>query len=56
MRDAAERLRAAVPVVGKAVARLTELGLSEEEMRRLFEAELAGLSSAAPGAPERGRR
>ena len=40
-RKLADKLRVAQPVAAGAVARLRELGLTEEEMRRLFEAELA---------------
>jgi GntR family transcriptional regulator len=40
-----EKLRAGQSIVAAAVERLRALGLSEEEIRRLFEAELAGLSS-----------
>ena len=40
----AERLRAAQSVVAGAVERLRARGISEEEIRRLFEAELAGLT------------
>lgn len=37
----ADKLRQAQPVAAAAVARLREIGLNEEEMRRLWEAELA---------------
>jgi GntR family transcriptional regulator len=40
----AERLRGAQSVVAGAVERLRARGVSNEEIRRLFEAELAGLS------------
>jgi GntR family transcriptional regulator len=40
-RKLADRLRAAQPVVAAAVDRLRARGLTEEEIRRLFEAELA---------------
>jgi GntR family transcriptional regulator len=43
-RKVADKLRAAQPIVAGAVERLRERGLSEEEIRRLFEAELAGLT------------
>ena len=39
-----ERLRAAQSVVAGAVDRLRARGVSDEEIRRLFEAELAGLT------------
>jgi GntR family transcriptional regulator len=40
----AERLRGAQAVVSAAVERLHERGVTDEEIRRLFEAELAGLT------------
>ena len=40
------KLRQAQPVVSTAVARLRALGLAEEEIRRLFEAELSRFSEA----------
>jgi GntR family transcriptional regulator len=40
-------MRGAQPVVRAAVAKLASLGLGEEEMRRLFEAELARLREEA---------
>lgn len=43
-RKVADKLRAAQPVVAAAVERLRGQGLTEEEIRRLFEAELAGLT------------
>jgi GntR family transcriptional regulator len=43
-RKLADKLRAAQPVVAGAVERLRSRGLTDEEIRRLFEAELAGLS------------
>jgi GntR family transcriptional regulator len=39
----ADRMLDARPLITNAVARLSELGLTEEEMRRLFEAELTRL-------------
>lgn len=57
--ERAERLRRGQGVVRGAVARLDALGLSEEEVRRLFEAELtrvregAGTEAAAPQAARR---
>ncbi len=38
-----EKLRAAQPIVSGAVERLRARGLSDEEIRRLFEAELQGM-------------
>jgi DNA-binding transcriptional regulator YhcF (GntR family) len=43
-RKASDRLRGAQPLVGGTVEKLRARGLSDEEIRRLFEAELAGLS------------
>jgi GntR family transcriptional regulator len=43
-RQAADRVRAARPIVTDAVEKLRERGLSDEQIRRLFEAELAGLT------------
>ena len=43
-RKQTDKLRAAQPVVVAAVERLRERGLTDEEIRRLFEAELAGLT------------
>ena len=45
-RKTADKLRAAQTIVSSAVERLRERGLSDEEIRRLFEAELAGLTRA----------
>ena len=39
----ADRVRSAQPLVASTVERLRAKGLSDEEIRRLFEAELAGL-------------
>ncbi len=39
-----DRLRTAQPVIATAVHRLRTAGVSDEEIRRLFEAELAGLN------------
>ena len=39
-----DALRTAQPIVAAAVERLRQRGLSDEEIRRLFEAELAGLT------------
>jgi GntR family transcriptional regulator len=43
-KPAADRVRAAQPIVAAAIDKLRERGLSDEEIRRLFEAELAGLT------------
>ena len=43
-RKSADRLRAAQPLVAATIEKLRARGLSDEEIRRLFEAELAGLS------------
>jgi GntR family transcriptional regulator len=43
-KKAADALRTAQPIVAAAVERLRTRGLTDEEIRRLFEAELAGLS------------
>jgi GntR family transcriptional regulator len=45
-KEATDRLRAAQAVVVAAVERLRAKGVTDEEIRRLFEAELAGLSKA----------
>jgi GntR family transcriptional regulator len=50
-RKLTERLRAGQAIVAAAVERLHARGLSGEEIRRLFEAELAGV--AAAGRPAR---
>jgi GntR family transcriptional regulator len=43
-KPAADRVRSAQPIVAAAIDKLRERGLSDEEIRRLFEAELAGLT------------
>ncbi len=43
---AAGKVRAAEPLVASTVEKLRARGLSDEEIRRLFEAELAGLKKA----------
>ena len=43
-KKATDSLRTAQPIVAAAVERLRARGLTDEEIRRLFEAELAGLS------------
>ena len=45
-KKAADTLRAAQPIVAAAVEKLRNRGLTDEEIRRLFEAELAGLTKA----------
>jgi GntR family transcriptional regulator len=45
-RKGADRLRGAQAIVGAAVERLHARGITDEEIRRLFEAELAGLTKA----------
>ena len=45
-RKPAEKLRAAQTVVANAIEKLRARGLSEEELRRLFEAELQALPGA----------
>ena len=42
----ADKLRAAQPVVAAAVERLRAQGLTQDEIRRLFEAELAGFTNS----------
>ena len=44
-KPAADRVRAAQPIVASAVDKLRERGLSDDEIRRLFEAQLAGLET-----------
>jgi len=43
-RKVADKVRLAQPIVSAAVEKLRAKGLSDEEIRRLFEAELAGLT------------
>jgi GntR family transcriptional regulator len=43
-RKAADAVKGAQPVVAAAIERLRARGLTDEEIRRLFEAELAGLT------------
>jgi GntR family transcriptional regulator len=43
-KKATDKLRTAQPVVAAAIDKLRARGLSDEEIRRLFEAELAGLN------------
>ena len=44
VRKGAERLRGAQDVVSAAIERLRARGITDDEIRRLFEAELAGLT------------
>jgi GntR family transcriptional regulator len=44
-----DKLRAGKDAVADAIARLRKSGLSDEEIRRLFEAELAGIKSGGHG-------
>jgi GntR family transcriptional regulator len=46
-RKVTEAIRAGQGIVATAVERLRARGVSDEEIRRLFEAELAGLAKAA---------
>ena len=43
-RKAADKVRVAQPIVAGAVEKLRHRGLSDDEIRRLFEAELAGMT------------
>ena len=43
-KKAADSLRTAQPIVAAAIEKLRDRGLTDEEIRRLFEAELAGLT------------
>jgi GntR family transcriptional regulator len=45
-RKASDSLRTAQPIVAAAVEKLRDRGLTDEEIRRLFEAELAGLTKS----------
>lgn len=45
-RKATDKLRTVQPIVASTIERLRDRGLSDEEIRRLFEAELAGLTKA----------
>ena len=44
-KPAADRVRAAQPIVASAVDKLRDRGLTDDEIRRLFEAQLAGLET-----------
>jgi GntR family transcriptional regulator len=48
-RNSTDLLRAAQPIVAAAIDKLRARGLSDEEIRRLFEAELAGLAGTRSG-------
>ena len=45
-KKATDSLRTAQPIVSAAVEKLRDRGLTDEEIRRLFEAELAGLTKS----------
>lgn len=47
--EAAERLNAAKVLVAQGIARLRSRGLTDEEIRRLVEAELAGITEGTRG-------
>ena len=53
-RKTTDKLRAAQAIVATAVEKLHAKGVSDEEIRRLFEAELAGLRSAPKTGGQRG--
>lgn len=53
-RKDADRLRAGQAIVAAAMERLRARGIGEEEIRRLFEAELAGLVAARKSGGQRG--
>lgn len=53
-RKTAEKVRAAQAVVASAIERLRARGVTDEEIRRLFEAELAGLAAAPKAGGQRG--
>jgi GntR family transcriptional regulator len=48
-RNSTDLHRAAQPIVAAAIDKLRARGLSDEEIRRLFEAELAGLAGTRSG-------
>lgn len=54
VRKATERVRAAQAIVSAAIERLRVKGVTDEEIRRLFEAELAGLACASKTGGPRG--
>ena len=49
-RKLADRVRLAQPIVASAIEKLRGRGLGDEEIRRLFEAELAGLTKSGSDA------
>lgn len=51
VRKATEKVRAAQAVVAATIERLRSRGVTDDEIRRLFEAELAGLAATKPGGP-----
>jgi DNA-binding transcriptional regulator YhcF (GntR family) len=53
-RRAAERLRAGQGIVAGAMERLRARGLADDEIRRLFEAELSGVGPAKKSGGQRG--
>jgi GntR family transcriptional regulator len=53
-KPAADRVRAAQPIVAAAIDKLRDRGLSDEEIRRLFEAQLAGLEGMPKARGQRG--
>src|SRR5215208_1030633 len=53
-RNVTGKLRAAQPIVGGVIGQLRGRGLNDDEMRRLFEAELAGLAGAPKAGGKRG--
>jgi DNA-binding transcriptional regulator YhcF (GntR family) len=55
-RKTTDALRAGQAIVAAAIEKLQARGLSEEEIRRLFEAELAGLAGSPQGSKTGGQR
>src|SRR5882672_4369818 len=53
-KPSADRVRAAQPIVAGAIDKLRARGLSDEEIRRLFEAQLAGLEGTTKTGGHRG--
>jgi GntR family transcriptional regulator len=54
-KSATDRLRAGQAIVSAAVERLRARGVTDEEIRRLFEAELAGLAKGSKTGGSRGQ-